>query len=1264
RNPAAGQSDQRLATFVHAQLPAGSAGVTTPGAWTATVPNGAYTVTVAVGDAGVPVDSSNWINVENQNSIAGFVPTATSKFATATRQVYVADGRLTITPLSGTNTKIAYVDIDSINLGGRPYTTAVTPANLTTGVVPNASVTADNSLNAETGAVDETTLGNGHVKVTNVLTGQAVPGTGVTSGGGDTISFQASVEMDPLTLYRFEITDQAKDKSGRSFLPFSSVFTTSSGTGGGTANVAFDRTDAGAQLGKSYTSVVIGPDGKLYAGSIYGYIYRWTINADGSLANQETISTVRTHASANGWEGAPNRTIIGLTFDPASTAGNLMLWITDNYAYLGSDVPDATGAIAKLSGPNLENYQEVAVNLPRSIKDHETNSIAFHDGKLYITQGSMNAMGATDGTWKRAEHLLSAAVLELDPAKLPGTLPLDVATPDVNAPARGGVAAHAGTYNPYAAGAPLTLYATGIRNAFDLVWHSNGRLYTGTNGSAAGGATPASPATLPASCANRPDAPATSPSVPAIANNQQAETDYIFNVSKGKYYGHPNPMRCEYVLNAGNPTGYTGNPLFKVNAYPAGQLADPNYDLAGVNDAGLHASANGTIEYKNTTAFNGALTGKLIVVRYSANQEVVAFNVNGSGNLSTATTGITGFTGFKQPLDVAQDISNGNLYVTELTDNPATTGIKLLKPQGGGGSGRAEPTNRLVFTDVKGGAASAAQNVVVKNTGSAPLVISAAGISGADAALFARSGGPTLPATVAPGLSVTFPVTFAPTVAGPRGATLTFTTDSPVTPTAVTTLRGLGTDGLGGSNEPSLQWILDTLQIPVNVGDPDKTNNDMPASSTLLGEEVDIKSFTKAAFDHAVTVEPLSLFGPAGPTGNQNVVTVGVHSTANPTEKTPLFSGPNSANQTVLPAINVIGTGDYDLETPFGFDFTWHGLSNRVANSEDTLNTWDPTNPHKVRIYPLKNTDGSTEPNAYIVAPEDVLTPVDFQDAVIIVRNVKPAITSGAGKISTSPAELVFSAVKNTVTANQTVTVTNTGLSPLVISSVSVAGTNASSFTVTGSPQTLAIGGTATYTARFNPPSTSVTGQQSAVMRIVSDDASKPTLDLGLFGLATPGEQGNNEPALNDVVKTLGRNINVGGTGLILGTSTSPIGDEVLAPLFVKAGTGTVSIRPVARYSPDELLPFGWYTNPAGDPVLNEVASIALDQEQTLNPAIVAGGGNSFDPGSQSFGFYVHSNSFGRNTYTQDGLNTNIPKGVRTYPAKDRVGTVVANTYL
>ncbi|WP_218566277.1 malectin domain-containing carbohydrate-binding protein [Vallicoccus soli] len=1271
--PAAGLADLRMATFLHMQLPATvTGGVKTPGSWELAVPNGAYVVTVAVGDAGTPVDSTNWIGIENQNAIAAHVPTATAKSATATRTVVVSDGRLTLSPAGGTNTKIDYVDVVGVDRGGRPFSTAVTPANGATGVVTNASVTTDNALNPTDGAVDETSLGGGNVRLVRVLDGTPVAGRGVTSGGGDTVSFQADAPLSPSTLYRFEITEAVKDKGGRSFLPFSSVFTTAGGTGTeqppGTVRAAFDKAASGASAGKMYTSVVVGPDGKLYAGSITGQIYRWTIGQDGTLSGEQVIDTVRTHAVQRGWEGAPNRTVIGMAFDPASTPSNPVLWITDNYAYLGQDVPNATGAISRLSGPNLENYQEVAVNLPRSIKDHETNSIAIRDGKLYVTQGSMNAMGATDGTWKRPEHLLSAAVLELDPAKLPAQLPVDVATPDLQAPARSGVPAHTGTYDPYAPGAPLTLYATGVRNAYDLVWHSNGHLYSGTNGSAAGGNTPATPNPLPASCANRPDGGYSGPSAPAITGNRQAETDYVFDVRKGKYYGHPNPVRCEYVLNAGNPNGYTGNPLFKVNAYPLGQAADPNYDLAGVYDAGLHASANGTIEYKNTRAFGGAFAGKLVVVRYSANQELAAFDVDAQGALSAPVTGLTGFTGFRQPLDVAEDVATGNLYVTELTDNPATTGIVLLKPQGGAGStGRAEVTERLVFSDVQGGAASAAQQVTVRNTGGGALTVGGASATGTDAARF-TVGTPSkpFPAVLQPGETMTIPVAFAPTTAGPRTATLSVSSDDPRSATATTRLRGLGTLGTGGSNEPSLQWILQTLEVPVQTGDPDPTNNDMPATSGMLGDEVAVQSFTKAAFDHPVEVQPLSLYGPDGPAANPYVVTVAAHTTGRPAERTVLFRGPNSSNQQLLPAVTDVG--EYDLETPFGLDFTWHGLSNRVAYSEDALNTWGGATPHKVRVYPLKDAAGALVPNAYVVAPEDVPSPVDYQDAVLVLRNVKPATTTGPveGKVTTSVPELVFSGVRGTTIPTRSVVVTNETLEPVTVTP-SVTGTHAGAFALVGGAQEVAAGATATFQVRFAPTSAQPLGHLEAALRIATTSTGSPLVEVGLHGLATPGEQGGNEPPLKAVVDTLGHPVDVGGTGLILGTGAAPIGEEVAAQQFVKAGTAPVTLTPVARYSPDEVLPFGWYPATAGDPELREVGVIALDNEQTLNPAVQPGGSASFDPGTAPFGLYVDSKSFGRVSYTQDGLNVGAGRTVhaaRTWPAKDRSGKVVPGTYL
>ena len=91
-----------------------------------------------------------------------------------------------------------------------------------------------------------------------------------------------------------------------------------------------------------------------------------------------------------------------------------------------------------------------------------------------------------------------------------------------------------GTFN--AAGAKVKTYATGTRNPFSVIWHSNGKLYAPVNESA-NGDSPADPAG----------------GAPALTG-LPAMNDYFTQVVKGKYYGHPNPARGEYRLNGANPT--------------------------------------------------------------------------------------------------------------------------------------------------------------------------------------------------------------------------------------------------------------------------------------------------------------------------------------------------------------------------------------------------------------------------------------------------------------------------------------------------------------------------------------------------------------------------------------------------------------------------------------------------------------------------------------------------------------------------------------
>ncbi|MEJ7685153.1 MAG: DNRLRE domain-containing protein [Segetibacter sp.] len=271
-------------------------------------------------------------------------------------------------------------------------------------------------------------------------------------------------------------------------------------------------------------------------------------------------------------------------------------------------------------------------------------------------------MGRGDQTWGyRNEHLLSGSVLRLDVSKL-GHLPLNVKTSESG-----------GNYNPYNPNAPLTIYASGIRNAYDLVWHSNGNLYLPTNGSAAGGNTPASvTGTL------RPDGKTyNGPAAPPLSHVQETQKDFLFRVVKGGYYGHPNPLRGEYVLNGGNPTAAI-DPA-EVKSYPLGTAPDANYRGYSY-DFQMNASPNGAIEYKSNS-FNGALKGKLLVVRYSQHKDIITLTPGGLNNdIISAYEGyaIKGFSKFNAPLDLTEDVRNGNIYVSEYGGEGR---IVLLKPR-------------------------------------------------------------------------------------------------------------------------------------------------------------------------------------------------------------------------------------------------------------------------------------------------------------------------------------------------------------------------------------------------------------------------------------------------------------------------------------------------------------------------------------------------------------------------------------------------------
>ncbi|QNF33724.1 Ig-like domain-containing protein [Adhaeribacter swui] len=580
-------------------------------------------------------------------------------------------GNLASPAVGSKNTYLVVIKPGGSVVNKRPYASAVRPADGATNVALDKSISVDleypggNAINGKTVNTATVKL----FKISSTGSKTQVGGTAVnSSAAGDAITLSATLARN--TVYEFHITDQVKDDKGNAFIPFTSRFSTSGASPGSSEGIAFtEKTLITNSFGANgFTTLVVGPDHRLYATTSAGKIERWDIKSDGTITNHVTISPF----------GSSRRLLIGLCFDPAATSSNLVAWISHS-SPLFVNAPDWSGKISRivLNKPSNISIKDYVINLPRSYKDHSTNSLAFGPDKaLYFPQGSNSAMGAADGAWgNRPERLLSGSLLRLDIAKAQRqSLPINVKTQD------------GGNYNPYASSAALTIYATGIRNAFDLVWHTNGQLYVPANGSAAGGNIPAL-----ASGAKRADGTTYNGStIPAITNVRDTQNDYLFRVVKGGYYGHPNILRKEYILNGGNPTSGTdpGEVVWKANGqtfgYRVGTQKEPNY-RGWAFDFGLNMSPNGVIEYRSN-AFGGKLKGRLLVCRFSGGDDIMVLEPGGtSKNIVKATEGIKvpGFRRpFANPLDLTEDPKTGNIYLSEYYDGNGNgkPRITLLKP--------------------------------------------------------------------------------------------------------------------------------------------------------------------------------------------------------------------------------------------------------------------------------------------------------------------------------------------------------------------------------------------------------------------------------------------------------------------------------------------------------------------------------------------------------------------------------------------------------
>ena len=609
------------------------------------------------------------------------------------------------------------------------------------------------------------------------------------------------------------------------------------------------------------------------------------------------------------------------------------------------------------------------------------------------------------------------------------------------------------------------------------------------------------------------------------------------------------------------------------------------------------------------------------------------------------------------------------------------------------GTGVISVTPATIYdNDVAGGAQGINRTITVKNTGAGSLTLSDISLSGANPGEFVLGGLPAFPATINAGSSISFTAVFNPSSKGIKTAAATIHSDDALNPVVSVSLRGLGTTGLGGANEPSLQSILDLYQIQVNVGDDNASTNVINSNvglqkADLLGDEISMQKFQKAGSGN-VTITPLAVFGP---TDSSTIVGMGLYKSGDISTSVELLrvsNNPLSNGQTVN--VNFAGTLSFDPGTNnFGFYSRWPFFKNRHLYSEDNLNTFAGAAPHHVRVYPYKK-NGVTVDNSYLVAFEETISALDYQDILFVVSNVKPPTPSNAMLFAEnldkfpSNNDLVFSKVQvpwsrdglhyNANHDSITLKMHNNGTSALIITGLILS--NDTTWKIeklqgvpyvegSGLPLTINSGGSADLVLRFIAKDQGTRVKVlNETLTIVSNDDKYSGKIIFLHGLWQKSGEGNNEPYAQEIINVFGYKTKTGfnHTDPDLGDSTKLKGDEIKPSYFVRADTSLrVSIRQISAYhgcctSTEKIM---WYTKDST--TLHTVFThIGADGQSVLPRKSTSG---TFATGSFTtstvFGFKV-----GSKDYTDASLTPNHEIGIRVWKVFDSKGNLVPNAYI
>jgi hypothetical protein len=548
----------------------------------------------------------------------------------------------------------------------------------------------------------------------------------------------------------------------------------------------------------------------------------------------------------------------------------------------------------------------------------------------------------------------------------------------------------------------------------------------------------------------------------------------------------------------------------------AGQLIEAANTTTGRADI-LSYDANG-----NLVNVSSGLISSMAIAGFTPSSGTIGSQVtiSGTGFDTTAANNVITFNGTAA---VASTATSTQLSVAVPTG--ATTGrIVVSNPAGTAtsasnftvtsnpGSGNAPlasvAPSSLNFGNRPLNATSTAQNITVTNNGTAALNIAAPTLTGANPGDFSIASNGC--GALAVGQSCIIAVTFTPSAMGGRAAGLQIPSDASNGTQAVT-LNGLGIAAVSSASPASLAYGSQLLNVTSAAQTVTVTNT---GSSSLTVSSVTLAGTNPG--DFAVSSNGCSTaVAPAGTC----TITVTFKPTVLGGRSAVLQIASNASNGTR--SVTLSGTG---IAPAVGVSPTTLAFGNQVQGTVSAGQTVTVTNSGTAALHVGTPTFSGANAGDYAISSNGCLAAVAAGANCTIILTFTPSATgsrvgtlqipsdasngtqsvslTGTGiapVVGVSPNSLTYgNQIVATTSAAQTVTVSNTGTSPLTVGTPILSGANANDYTISSNSCSAVVAGGATCTINvtFTP---NAVGSRAGTLQIPSD-ASNGTQSVSLTG--------------------------------------------------------------------------------------------------------------------------------------------------------------------